>query len=84
MLGRNWLNCFKLDWKALHTIKESALNKLIDKYEAVFAPGLGTLKGFEGTIHVALDATHCSFQARSVPFLMRTLMEKEFNKLHPL
>ena len=70
LLGRNWLCSFEL-----------ALNKLIDRYRAVFSPGLGTLEGFKATIHIKPDATPRFCQARSVPFSMRALVEREIDRL---
>ena len=81
LLGRNWLSCFKLDWKAIHTMNDSALDRLLDRYQAVFAPGLGTLQGFSATIHIDPDATPRFCQVRSVPFSMRTLVERELDRL---
>ena len=81
LLGRNWLSCFKLDWKAIHAVSRSALDRLLDRYQAVFAPGLGTLEGFEATIHINPDATPRFCQARSIPFSMRALVEKELDRL---
>jgi len=65
----------------MHTIKDSVLNKLLDRYQAVFAPGLGTLEGFEVKIHIEADAAPCFCQARSVPFSMRALLERELDRL---
>ena len=81
LLGRNWLACFQLDWKAIHTIQHMTLNNLLKKYESVFSPGLGTLKGFEAKIHVDPNVTARFCKARSVPFSMRELVEKELDNL---
>ena len=81
LLGRNWLSCFELDWKAIYTMNDSALGRLLDRYQAVFAPGLGTLRGFNATIHIDPDATPRFCQARSVPFSMRALVERELDRL---
>ena len=81
LLGRNWLACFQLDWKAIHTIQHMTLNNLLKKYESVLSPGLGTLKGFEAKIHVNPNVTAHFFKARSVPFSMRELVEKELDNL---
>ena len=75
-MGRNWLACFQLDWKAIHTIQHLTLNNLLRKYESVFSPGLGTLKGFEAKIHVDPNVTAHFRKARFMPFSMRELVEK--------
>ena len=81
LLGRNWLACFQLDWKAIHTIQHITLNNLFKKCESEFSPGLGTLKGFDAKIHVDPNVTALFCKARSVPFLMRELVEKELDNL---
>ena len=52
LLGRNWLACFHLDWNAIHNVQESKVSHILDKYKAVFSPGLGTLVGLEAKIHI--------------------------------
>ena len=52
LLGRNWLACFHLDWNVIHNVQHSKVSNILNKYESVFAPGLGTLKGFEATIYI--------------------------------
>ena len=81
LLGRNWLACFHLDWNAIHNVQESKVSHILDKYKAVFSPGLGTLVGLEAKIHIQPNASPRFCQARSVPFAMKTLVEKELNNL---
>ena len=57
------------------------LNNLLKKYESVFSPGLGTLKGFEAKIHVDPNVTAHFCKTRSIPFSMRKLVEKEPDNL---
>ena len=58
LFGGNWLTEIALDWKEIHWIKNSSLQEILSKHEAVFQEGLGTLKGFEGKLVVDHDATH--------------------------
>ena len=81
LLGRNWLAQFRLDWKAIHSLKQTALSQLLEKHAAIFEPGLGTLKGVEATILVDPKAQPKFHKARSVPYAMRGLVDKELERL---
>ena len=81
LLGRNWLACFHLDWNVIHKVQHSKVSNILDKYKSVFTPGLGTLEGFEAKIHIEPNAFPRFCQARSVPFAMKTLVEKELDNL---
>ena len=81
LLGRNWLASFHLDWNVIHKVQESKLSNILDKYKSVFTPGLGTLAGFEAKIHIEPNACPRFCQARSVPFAMKALVEKELDNL---
>ena len=57
LLGRDWLKFIKLDWKTICTIsREASVCALLDKYEDVFAPGLGTIHSFKPSLSITLDA----------------------------
>ena len=47
----------------------------------MFTPGLGTLEGFEAKIYIEPNAFPRFCQARSVPFAMKILVEKELDNL---
>ena len=81
LLGRNWLACFHLDWNVIHNVQQAEVSNILDKYKSVFTPGLGTLAGFEAKIHIEENAAPRFCQARSVPFAMKTLVEKELDNL---
>ena len=57
LLGRNWLAYFHLDWNAIHNVQESKVSHILDKYKAVFSPGLGALVGLEAKIHIQPNAS---------------------------
>ena len=52
LLGRDWLQKFKLDWRQIHSIQLSPLQALLDKYHTVFQDTLGTLQNFKAHIYV--------------------------------
>ena len=50
LIGRNWLQKIKINWKNLFQLKEDKItsvkvNKLLEKYEEVFHEELGTFSG---------------------------------------
>ena len=46
LLGRDWLNFFRLDWKEICTLHQpSKLDRILKKYAQVFGPSLATFHG---------------------------------------
>ena len=58
-----------------------ALDKVIRKHEKVFQEGLETLEGYQATLHVDLNASPKFCKARTVPYAMQELVEKELDLL---
>jgi len=81
LVDRNWLACFHLDWNVIHNVQHSNMSNILNKYKSVFAPGLGTLEGFEATIHIDPNVSPQFCQARSVPFSLKALVERELDNL---
>lgn len=81
LFGRNWLSQFQLDWKEIHSLQQTALSQLLEKYAAIFEPGLGTLEGVEAKIIMDPQAQPKFHKARSVPYAMRGLVDKELERL---
>ena len=81
LLGRNWLQQFKLDWREIHTIQINPLEALLEKYNAVFKNTLGTLKDFKAHIHVDPSAKPKYCKARTIPYAVKTKVEEELNRL---
>ena len=81
LFGRDWLARIQLDWKKFHTIQGSTLTSVLDQHAHVFQEGLGTLKGYEGQLHVNLEAMPKFCQARTVPYAMRVKVEQELDHL---
>ena len=51
LIGRNWLQKFKLNWNEVYLTTTDSLNScdtLIGKYLELFKDGLGTIKGVKG------------------------------------
>ena len=46
LLGRDWLQCIRLDWSQVHSASTSNLEKMLDQKKTLFQPGLGTIKGY--------------------------------------
>ena len=85
LFGRDWLQCFQLDWK---TIGIAALDKdltqvqlLKNKYKEVFAEGLGTMKKFQVHLRVKNYAKPVFHRPRSVPYAIKEIIEKELERL---
>ena len=81
LLGRNWLAHFRLDWKEIHRLHRNALEELLEQHQEIFKPGLGALKGHKARIYVDEKVKPRFCKARSVPYSMRALVEKEFDRL---
>ena len=81
LLGRNWLQHIKLDWRALHSLSvEPAshnLQSVIEKHPGVFKEGLGHMQGVTAKLHVDPTATPQFCKARSVPYALRGCIEQE-------
>ena len=81
LLGRNWLSQIRLNWHKIYSVHQSdSLQKVLDQYSAVFQEGLGTL-GFEAKIYVKPNAQPRFHRARSVPYAIRDMVEKELRRL---
>ena len=85
LLGRNWLQHIKLDWRALNSISvEPAshnLQSVIERYPGVFKEGLGHMQGVTAKLHVDPTATPQFCKARSVPYALRGRIEQELRRL---
>ena len=81
LLGRDWLSQIQLDWRAIHHVHTASLQAVLARYPAVFKEGLGTLKGFQAKIYVEPNATPAFNPARSVPYALRDLVDKELERL---
>ena len=81
LLGRDWLGQIRLNWHQIHHVYNSSLQSLLAQHSAVFEEGLGTLQGYQAKIYVDPDAIPRFHRARSVPYALRDMVEKELQQL---
>ena len=79
--GCDWLSKIKIDWKGVFHIKSRTLQQVLDKQEAIFEKGLGTMKKFKAKQHLKSGATPKFVKARPVPFVLRPNVEASLEKL---
>ena len=85
LLGRNWLEALRLDWRTIFRVgKSQTLQEVLDEHSNVFKEELGKLQGVEATIHVDKDARPRFEKARTVPFAIREKVEVELDRLQSL
>ena len=84
LMGRNWLQFFKLDWQEIYLLQNTTVNptqQILQKYSNVFKEGLGTFTGFKANIIVDPSAPPKYCKPRSVPYFLRDKVKKESNRL---
>ena len=81
LMGRDWLTQIRLNWREIHHVHPASLQTVLAGYPSVFQEGLGTLKGFEARIYVDPNAQPRFSPARSVPYALRDLVNKELQRL---
>ena len=82
LLGRNWLQHIRLDWKALHQVGTPlTLADLLDHHKALFRNELGTVKGTSAKLHVDPQTKPRFYKPRPVPYAMRERVGQEIDRL---
>ena len=85
LLGRNWLEHIRLDWKKIGSIaagpKPESLEALVTKHARIFKDELGTIQPFKAKLQVKQNATPRFFKPRSVPFAIKEAIETELDRL---
>ncbi|XP_044166137.1 uncharacterized protein K02A2.6-like [Acropora millepora] len=82
ILGRNWLNVVKLNWKELFNVSSpDFFSELSARYKGVFGPGLGKIKEFEARLCVHAEATPKFHKSRPVPYSLKPAVEAELDRL---
>ena len=82
LLGRNWLAKLKLDWSTILAVRaEKELQSVLDRYEMVFSPGLGLIRGVEARFHVDPNVQPQFLKVHSAPYALRSKVEEELDKL---
>ncbi len=84
LLGRDWLQTVRLDWKELHHIQapsSPSLQDILDRHTEAFKDELGTVKGMTAKIHVDEQAQPRFMRPRPVPYALRPKVEMELERL---
>ena len=84
LLGRDWLQKIRLDWRALHHLRTSPPTKLqtiLDQHSEAFKDELGLVKGVTATIVIDPKAQPRFCKPQSVPFALRAKVEQELSRL---
>ena len=89
LLGRNWLQHVRLDWKMIkkvtqHSDSKKRLQELLEKYKEVFQEELGHIKEFKAKLQVQENAKPKIFKPRSVPFAMKAAVDEELDRLEQI
>ena len=80
LFGRNWLGDIQLDWGSIKKLR-APLDELLEEYEEVFRPELGTLKGIKAKLEVKAKARPRFHKHRSVPHAIKTAIEQDLERL---
>ena len=97
LLGRNWLNKIKLDWHKIFVVNKSesvssvasvssvssvaSVSSVLNRHQAVFKPGLGTIKGHRGDIRIKYGVSPVFCKARPVPYAVKEKVDREIERL---
>ena len=81
LLGRDWLEHLRLDWREIHRLQGDSLQTVLARHSEVFQAGLGTMRGYKATIDVDPKASPRFCKARQVPYALRQKVEEELNRL---
>ena len=71
LLGREWLQYLKLDWKQIAIVTQDPLQQLLSKHQQVFEDTLGTISNYTAVLRVKESATPKFHRPRPVPFAIR-------------
>ena len=75
ILGRDWLDCFKINWDKVLDIP--SLEQVLENHKEV----LGLFKGVEVKLALNPEASPTFCKARPVPYAMRERVEIELRRL---
>lgn len=84
LLGRDWIKRLEVtpDQPRVNLVGHSGkLEEVLDRHTAVFDGSLGCLQGMKVTLAVDDTAKPKFFKPRPVPFLMKTKVEEELDRL---
>ena len=82
LLGRNWLNKIRLNWHEIFAVSETeSVSSVLNRHQAVFKPGLGTIKGHKADIQVKGGVIPVFRKARPVPYAVKEKVDREIERL---
>lgn len=85
LLGRNWLNKVKLDWRSMFPLYQedspSRLERLLKEFDSLFSEEMGCLKDFKVKIPIDKTVSPKFCRARPVPYAIKADVEKELDRL---
>ena len=83
LLGRDWLKQLRLNWTQISMIQNSStqLEDLMKEYSEIFRDELGTVRGFQASLHLKGSPQPKFFRPRSVPFAIRDAVGHELDRL---
>ena len=87
LLGRDWLQQIRLDWKNICSVKaegKSQMEQLLQKYAQVFSEDVRSAKKFKASLHQKPGSQSKFSKARPVPFTLKGTMERELDLLENL
>ncbi|XP_064462824.1 uncharacterized protein K02A2.6-like [Ornithodoros turicata] len=89
LLGRDWLEVIKVDWKSIKTLKackgrEANVECILEEFKDVFADELGCIRDFEAKVRMHDDAAPLFHKARPVPYALRDAVAAELREMQSM
>ena len=84
LLGRDWLEKLKIDWRRVNKVSEvhhSMLSDLLKKYEHLFKAELGCIRRVEAKLHLEALTVPCFLKERQVSHNYHSAVENELDRL---
>ena len=83
LLGRDWLKQLRQNWTQISMVQNSStqLEDLMKEYSENFRDELGTVRGFQASLHLKGSPQPKFFRPRPVPFVIRDAVGHELDCL---
>src|SRR5277367_2683252 len=81
LIGRDWMEKFKVNWKSCHSVSQLSLQSILNKNKELFGNDLGQLKNFTASLILKDGATPKYKNPRPVPFALLPKVEVELDRL---
>ena len=83
LLGRDWLAKIQLDWSSIKAVAASSptLSQLVERYQAVFEPGTGTMTQLSAHLSLKEQAEPRFCKPRPITFAIRDRVGQELDRL---